>query len=85
MPIKIQYPVQLNPETKCPSCNQPISTIGPNLYACHTGHVLEALVLVTMRPKTNKPPVEVGAVKSGSITSDEPLVPSYDNKKVTKQ
>jgi hypothetical protein len=42
------YPARLSLETKCPNCNSSITSIGGTLYACHKGHVIECVVLVTL-------------------------------------
>lgn len=74
MAIKIQYPVRLHEDTKCPSCQQNIISMGQNMYVCTTGHVIEGVVLVTMRPKQKEqPPVKVGGIKD-----EEPLTPDYE-------
>lgn len=74
MPIKMQYPVQLHPDTKCPSCNTAIKQIGNLLYVCDTGHVLEAIVLVTMRPKQKQEvkPLVPDAFSQGERIDDAP-------------
>jgi|HubBroStandDraft_2_1064218.scaffolds.fasta_scaffold367570_3 hypothetical protein len=71
MAIKIQYPVQLHADTKCPSCQQPIISMGQNMYVCQTGHVIEGLVLVTMRPRSKQEPAKASV-------DQEPLTPAYD-------
>ena len=73
--IKMQYPVALAPDTKCPSCGQQIVAIGPQIYSCHTGHVLEPYILITMTPRAKQPPVK--------LADDEPK--GLEGKPVTKQ
>ena len=82
--IKIQYPVQLHQDTKCPSCNTGIKEIGTLVYVCDTGHVLEALVLVTMRPKKKQEPVQVKGIVEDDRRGmdDSPLTPSYNKGKM---
>lgn len=71
MPFKVQYPVQLHKDTKCPMCNTGINSVGGNVYVCTTGHFIEGILLITLKPKTKQPPVSVTGM-------EEPLTPSYD-------
>jgi hypothetical protein len=59
MPLKMQYPIKLHQDTKCPSDGLPISEIGPCVYACHGGHILEPTILVTMTPRPKQQPVKI--------------------------
>jgi hypothetical protein len=83
MPVKMQYPVELAKGTKCPSCNTEIVEIGPRLYSCQTGHILEAVVLVTLRGKRRENPVAVNTIDNEKrtdkgVTTEDVLTPSYD-------
>jgi|SRR5580693_1071260 hypothetical protein len=76
MPLKMQYPVQLHKDTKCPACGNSIIELHPFLYSCQGGHVLEGIVLVTMRQKPKQEPVKVNP----GLPSDDPIVPDYNKK-----
>jgi hypothetical protein len=82
MPIKIQYPVNLGEGTKCPSCNLGINPMGGNIYVCQAGHVIEAILLVTMRPKKAQQSVSVrNPITEPPLTdTGGPLTPSYETK-----
>lgn len=83
MPMKMQYPVQLHPDTKCPMCNTAINSLGGNVYVCTAGHVIEGILLVTMTPKKPQEPVKV-VDKVQDVADDKILTPSYNPKKVTQ-
>jgi len=59
MPLKMMYPVQLHPDTKCPNCNTELAIIAPGVYACRTGHVVEPVIFCTVRPKPKQTPVKL--------------------------
>lgn len=59
MPLKMQYPVKLHQDTKCPQCNTSINEMGGNIYVCQAGHIIEGILLVTLRPKSPQQPVKV--------------------------
>lgn len=78
MAIKIQYPVRLGVETKCPNCGQPLNHMGANVYVCRSGHVVEGILLVTMKPK---PQQEVSVSTPPEDKDDggnKALTPDYD-------
>lgn len=80
MAIKIQYPVRLGAETKCPNCGQALNHMGANVYVCRSGHMIEGILLVTMKPKPQQtvvattPPEDKNDVHG----EQEALTPDYD-------
>ena len=77
MPLKIQYPVQLHADTKCPSCGNGINSLGGNVYVCSAGHVIEGILLVTQKVKGQQKPIQV----SSETPSEEVITPSYEKAK----
>jgi hypothetical protein len=80
MAVKIQYPLLLHGETKCPNCNQPIVAIAPGVYTCHGGHILEPYVLVTLKAKPPQQPVKASPVPEQVEDKNQeqgPLMPDY--------
>lgn len=78
MPLKMQYPLRLHKDTKCPACNTQITSIDSNVYVCQgQGHIMEGILLVTLKPKPQQQPAS-GVTGSTTTTLDKVLTPSYD-------
>ena len=74
MPLKMQYPLRLHKDTKCPACNTQITSIDSNVYVCQgQGHIMEGILLVTLKPKPQQ-------TENKAKSLDDVLTPSYDKK-----
>jgi hypothetical protein len=84
--MKIMYPAKLGPQTKCPKCLTGIISTGGALYVCQNGHVVECVVMVTMKASdvTQRAVPEAPSVPSPrvqtNVHSDEPILPPKADK-----
>lgn len=77
MPLKMQYPLRLHKDTKCPACNTQITSIDSNVYVCQgQGHIMEGILLVTLKPKQK--------TTEETKRLENVLTPSYDEKEKDK-